>query len=491
MPLTGQYLWAEPIADEKTIAVELQLETGGRLTGPVLDIADDGLVIVFNKRPFALAWDEIEVGSAYRAKRNWLNFVRGGANQLSAQDHFDLGSFTLSRGRLSTASREFELATSLDPAISVRIKQTFAQHRQASQTITQRRNQLLPASELAPGPGRGTGRGAGSRSESESGSSDRAKIKTLTLAKEIDGVFSNASSSYISFNTNVSPVVREKVMSAYRQFGQAVEQTMGRHVGLIETEHFLIWTDWEKSSRPRIASLAERMYETLCHQFGLDPKKNIFLAKCPMFCWRSAAQLRKFARRFDGYDGTNTAGYTRTVQQTGHVHIVLVRFGTSELAQRRFAETLVHEGTHAFLHRLYSTRLLPHWVNEGVAELMTQRVIGASCVNDTKARLLTKQYVKHRLPIANFLANIGPIDVSEYPLAHSVVAYLEQQSFEHFVSFIKRLKAGQTLSLAMAESFDGMTLIELETQWRKSVRSTNPLKQDDSHTDQPDKQSTK
>ena len=262
-----------------------------------------------------------------------------------------------------------------------------------------------------------------------------------------------------------------RVLEIYKSFGETVRQVISKSILLVETDHFLIWTDWDKRNQPRLAQWCESMYTALCRQLGLDPAGSVCLAKCPIFCFRSKARFRKFARQFDGYDGKNTIGYSRSIEKNGHVHLVLLRTGRLEADFDRFAATLVHEGTHAFLHRLYTTRPMPHWVNEGYADLTAERVMGDYCYSAENAALLARQYVRFDWPIHELLVSVGPIAVHQYPIAHSVVAFLEKQGVERFAGFIKSLKQGRTVAQALAAHYDGMTPDRLEAGWRSAIRA--------------------
>ncbi|MCH7982093.1 MAG: hypothetical protein IID59_11375, partial [Proteobacteria bacterium] len=57
--------------------------------------------------------------------------------------------------------------------------------------------------------------------------------------------------------------VRARVLDAYRLFGEKVQEVMGKDVKLIETDHFLIWTDFEARDRERLALWCEAMYSAL------------------------------------------------------------------------------------------------------------------------------------------------------------------------------------------------------------------------------------
>ena len=162
--------------------------------------------------------------------------------------------------------------------------------------------------------------------------------------------------------------------------------------------------------------------------------------------------MKKFARHFDGYDGINAIGYTRSIEANGHVHVVLARRGRLASDFNRVACTLVHEGTHAFIHRLFSTRLIPHWINEGYAELMAERVLGDRCPSGENAALLARQYVRHDWPIGGLLESVGPLEVHDYSLAHSLVAFLEHDRPNRFAGLVKDLKTGMTFQSSFGET---------------------------------------
>jgi hypothetical protein len=448
------------LAQTETIEVDLKLRTGGAITGLVVDHTPDGLVIVRETTPYVFAWDEVETGSACAARRGLLELERGGRDHLTAEDHHQLGLFALTRGRRDLAGREFSKAARLNQEYRALAREAFDQHRREESTANA---ESSPLEQVVP-PANHTTDDSGSAA-AEPG-----------LTKRVDAALDARSEMKTAFRP--SPELRAKVMEIYRSFGRTVQQAIYKDLVLIETDHFLIWTDWEPRGRDRLSRWCEGMYTALSTQFDLVPADNVFLAKCPVFCWRSKARFRKFAQRFDGYAGTNAVGYTRSIEETGHVHIVLLRQGRSEADYDRFACTLVHEGTHAFLHRLYSSRLIPHWVNEGYADLIAERVLGDRCPNAEKAALLAKQYVRYDWPIRHLLGNPGPISVHQYPLAHSVVAYLEGLDAKHFAGFIRSLKEGQGVGEALAANFDDLTPVGLETEWRSAIRARqgrNPL----------------
>lgn len=422
---------AQDARDIQTISASLKLRTGGQISGAVLDYDGHGLVVLSGETPYVFAWSELEPATALNTQRN-LKLWKAGEAGLYARDHFDLGMFALRAGRNDLASNEFDLAKRKDPTLAANIKKAFDEFRAAAQRRRDSRDQpaeLLPTAPASP--------------ESFTGFEPLSPKPTQT---------------------------RDEVRKAYLQFGEIVRERLGRDIRLVESDHFLIWTDFGPREQTQLVQWFESMYQTLCARFKLDASQDIFLAKCPVFCFRSRARLKSFARDFDGYDARNAIGYTRSIEANGHVHMAFARMGSDPADLDRFACTLVHEGTHAFLHRLYSTRLLPHWLNEGYAELTAERVLGDRCPAGENANLLARQYARFHWPLGSFLTRVSTIEIHEYPLACAVVRFLEEQGADRLVGTIRDLKSGRELREALAANYDGMTLEQLERQFKEEVR---------------------
>lgn len=433
----------------------MKLRTGGAVSGQLLDFNDHGLVIVADRTPFAFAWVELDGGSAYSVRRQIVLEQRGGISRFTAEDHFDLGLFALTHGRIDLAQNAFRAAAKIQPSLGTRGQNAVVEH----QRRTNEHRRALESIDSV----------VSAADASDNGSDDAAKADGAAGLLVPDLASSTAWETIPDRDDQAE--LRQRVATAYLQFGEKVREVLGRDITLVETPHFLIWTDWPFRERQLLADQFEQMYTALCSQFDLDPADDIFLARCPAFCFQRAGRFRKFAQKFDGHSGKNAAGYARSNEATGHVHLALVRQGDLPADFDRFAATLVHEGTHAFVHRLYSPRLIPHWVNEGLAELMSARVLGERSPAAGNAALLARQFVRYTWPISDMLESAGPIGIHEYALAHSVIAYLEGQGRGRFAGFIRDLKAGQSTAEALAGNFDGLTLAELESRWSAHIRS--------------------
>ena len=93
-------------------------------------------------------------------------------------------------------------------------------------------------------------------------------------------------------------------------------------------------------------------------------------------------------------------------------------------------------------------------------------VLGDRCPAGENASLLAQQYVRYDWPIGDWLRSAGPIEVHQYPLAHSVVLFLHRRGRDRFNNFVRALKQEETLAAALAKTYDGLTLDTLEQRWR-------------------------
>lgn len=426
------------------LEVLVALNTGGSLRGAVLDWNAHGLVLLGGERPYVFSWNELDADSGLAVQRQLMAAERGDL-RLSAEQHLRLGEYALRRNRRAAASEELTEAVRRDPSLKARAEALVAAHPPRKRDRDGSFPKTEPRGDAEEGPG---------------GASGAMTFEPALTSGESSGGMVRPSAE-----------ARARILQVYLRFGRQVQEAIAKQIALVETEHFLIWTDWAKAEHALLAEWCERMYAELAQQFGVPDGETVFLAKCPVFAFRSANRFRRFARTFDGYDAAQSAGYTRSIESNGHVHLALLRFGDSEADYDQFAWTLAHEGTHAFLHRWHATRLIPHWVNEGLAEWMAQRILGPRCPAGANARMLARVYVQHDMPIRDLLDEAGPIETHQYPLAHSVIEYLSTGGAERLTGLVRELKEGRSVSEALADQWEGLTPERLDAEWRRWVRS--------------------
>ncbi len=269
-----------------------------------------------------------------------------------------------------------------------------------------------------------------------------------------------------SNTVQTDPSRRARIIEGYKDVGRRIGERVGRDLVLLETPHFLIWTDWLRSEHADLRRWCEDMYTTLAKRFCLSTDGCVFAGKCPLFALRSRKRFQAVAELLDGYEAGGALGYTSS-HTNGHVHVVIYRHGGSPAARDAFASTLVHEGTHAFLHRYRSTRHIPSWINEGLADFVAQSVLGDQCSNRDAADAVAAEIVAGEHSIAPVFASNGALDARYYPVAHSLVSFLIEREPAAFISVIDDLKDGAPVAEALMGRYH-LTLQGLEQAWRRT-----------------------
>lgn len=431
--------------------IEVRLLTGGTVKGLLMD-SDEGAVVVFSREtPFVIAYSEMDSGSAYRVKKQLLSGDAGLREPLTAAQHMELGRYVLNRGNLPLAIQEFNLAKSLNPSLASCVQALLDAQRDALK-------KAQPASAEDDDPGSTTPPQAMGERPAPPAPSEAPLVPFISIpgAEAL---------------RDLTPGQRLRICDTYRSYyAPKWEALFGDLPIIAESSHFLLFTDLDPIRQGRLLEAAEDMFDTLAQLFGFTADQQVFLGRCPVFALRSKARFLRFARAFDQYGDFSALGYTRSIEEKGYVHISLYAPGTSEVDFDQMVQTLVHEGTHAFLHRVPPYGLIPHWVNEGLAEWVCEKVLGDRSPAGEKAELLAGLYVRKDWPITNLLTGRGPIEVQQYALSHSVVGFLLARSRDVFADFLRQLKTGVATEEALKGSY-GSTLKDLEREWREAVRS--------------------
>ncbi len=410
--------------------LELRLLSGQRVVGLATDHDDTGVVLDVEGELMALDWKDIDTSSAYMAKKALLVAMRGTDRNFTAEDHYHLGYFLAARNRYGAAGREFRQAESRDPSMAPRIKQAWRDIRRAKESNNFR---------------------------------NRTKLRDIETPPPAQPV-ADRSNGYL----NLDEAKTQEILKVYREFGEKVRREVAPDLVLLETRHFMVWTDWTESSRNLIPDWAEQMYSMLCREFGFSPNETIWLGKCPLFCFRNRARFEAFAQKFDNYAAGDALGYAKT-DSTGYVHVVLRRLGSDQAAIDRFATTLVHEGTHGFMHCYRAPVKLPAWFEEGLADYVAERVVPDRSRTGENSVRLARQVVAQGRRIDDLFQFTSSPPGHYYPIAHSIVDYLIRRDRAAFVSVIDDTKSGMAFDHALARHYKGMDTRSLELAWRNEI----------------------
>jgi hypothetical protein len=224
---------------------------------------------------------------------------------------------------------------------------------------------------------------------------------------------------------------------------------------LFETEHFLFVSNIPPQQvGPYIASL-DRMYDWMCHLYGVDRAHKVWLGgKAPIFAFMENAEFDAFEQRFfpaareSLQSLANVYGLCH-LKESGEVVIGCYRGHDPN----DFAQMLVHETSHGFIHRYKTKAPLPNWVDEGMADLIGAEMVPASnAVKNRESRALQQLAQQRSL---NGMLTAERIDASQYGMASSLNRFLLQSNRQGYVRFIEALKEGKKWDEALQDAYRG------------------------------------
>lgn len=405
--------------------ISVVMNYGGQLHGQL--ISEDGtvLVIEIDGLPCAVAYDQLESQSAFSTMRNLMIQRRGNAEALTAEDHYRLGVLLLGRNNHGKARREFRLARMQNDSYREKCDAAMARYKKDRHGTALKRDERP----------------------------DEANESTVKPPSFV--------------GSTIDDDRRKKIIEGYKRVGEQVREKVGADMVLVETEHFLIWTDWAKAEHSHLAVWCEAMYDELSSIFGVPEDRHVFPGKCLVFCLRSQSRFLKAAKILDNYNAINALGYTST-DPNGHTHVVVFRQGGSPVGRDAFASTLVHEGVHAFVHLYRGQGRIPTWLNEGLANVVAEEVLDDRCPNAETATAAALAFVRRDLPLSMIMAEDGMLDPRVYPLAHSLVAFLMDQKSGAFSGLIDDIKASMSMEQALKKRYD-WSLEQFDRAWRTWV----------------------
>ncbi|MEL7239058.1 MAG: hypothetical protein AAGK78_09360, partial [Planctomycetota bacterium] len=135
-----------------------------------------------------------------------------------------------------------------------------------------------------------------------------------------------------------------------------------------------------------------------------------------------------------------------------------------EKAEQQWRRTLTHEFSHAFLARYHGGRFLPRWLEEGLAEMIAEKVHPRPGAIDR-----ARQRARSGRSIAPLFAPDAAPTAADYPVMMSLVVGLHQEDPRRFRQFVRRLKAGEAEADLLQELY-GVDHAGLEKAWRAYMR---------------------
>jgi hypothetical protein len=136
---------------------------------------------------------------------------------------------------------------------------------------------------------------------------------------------------------------------------------------------------------------------------------------------------------------------------------------TGRQIETAWAYVLTHEFTHAFVARYRSPRLIPTWLNEGIAEVI------ASSQFPVNVRPQAREYAQTHSSLGSLFDDAAGIQpAAMYPVMRTLTEVLLARDGKKFLQFFDEIKAGATGARALKDAY-GWTFADLEAAWRASL----------------------
>ncbi len=244
---------------------------------------------------------------------------------------------------------------------------------------------------------------------------------------------------------------------------------LGVRLMLVETAHFLIWTDLSRQYHKILADQCEAMYATLQRVFEIRGAEPVFLGKCGVYILSNQEQFKAFSRLTQGITLINmdaTTGYCRVLPDNRSRIVAFWPGNTQQLA-----EVLVHEGTHAFLYRYRRDGAVDRWFNEGLAEHVVGLVFKMRAEEGRGAMQTAAQDARDDPQLlARIMDSESHLPGIYYPVAQSAVAFLAKINPKAFVRLVQDMKDGVTFPDALQKTYNA-SLQDYEIHWRRWLLS--------------------
>jgi len=244
---------------------------------------------------------------------------------------------------------------------------------------------------------------------------------------------------------DLTPEVMEASNDSLREFCQRTQREMNLALNLYESPRFLICTDADERLIERCGDQLTRAYRFLSEMLNEDPDGNVFRGKCLIFIFDKRLDYIRFQRMMHETEAYGTGGLCHGFGN-GYTHVALYRRPSA----RQTTHVLIHETTHAYLHRYRSPEHVPSWINEGLAEYTAHEIEppgGASLYGRALLALEGQRGLGE-----GFFEN-EHLQRWQYDVAGALARYMSESGRPPYRRMIEAVKEGESWNAALDQSF--------------------------------------
>lgn len=261
----------------------------------------------------------------------------------------------------------------------------------------------------------------------------------------------------------------KKAIAEYKEFLVKVGKFFSaRAMKFRETKYFLFYTNLPPAEVNLISKRLDAMYEQLRNAFGIPPGTNIWRGKCVIIAFYHQQDFQLFESKFMGQKVSSSVHGLAHSFGSGKVIIGCYRGKDFNY----FAQVLVHETSHGFVHRYFSSARVPTWINEGMADWIANAVVPkARQIRDKQAKAIARMRTTRSLG-GNFFVD-GGIESWQYGVASHITEFmLRGGNGLKYRSFIEDIKKGYTWQESLKRNY-GVDHRGLVTLYGRSLRIPN------------------
>jgi len=285
----------------------------------------------------------------------------------------------------------------------------------------------------------------------------------------VDPLFARNTDKMVKFDPP-TPAENKAQLELARKKSAEYADKLGLKLTELETDHFLIYTDWNTREHAGLKKAVEEAYGIVIKAFDISSRDNVFVGKLPVYLFDSQEEFVQFAETYDHFTrAANMPGYQRRAKDTQEALLAMYRPvpGYQEDAKTKFGGTLTWLLSSAFMERYRTSQNLPTWVNGGLASTLS-RAAFPKMSNDA---LWTAVFAgREPESIRDILEDKAIWGSRTQAISETVVAAMIKTNGKSFIKFINLLKDGSSTTDALKAAY-GWNYAELEVTWRAYTRS--------------------
>jgi hypothetical protein len=240
-------------------------------------------------------------------------------------------------------------------------------------------------------------------------------------------------------------------------------KTMFPNMAVYETAEFTFCSNIPRDQVGPYVSNLDRMYDMMSRMYGIKKGTPVWRGKCLVAAFIEKSQFEEFERAFFKFSAVGYFGICNWLPD-GRVVVGCYRGDD----RNDFAQMLVHETSHGFIFRYHTSRPLPSWINEGMAEWIGATLVPASTAvrRSEQASLVSMRATQSM----QGLFDSDPISKipDSYGMASSLTTFMIRADQKKYVAFIDGIKEGKTWQESLKDSYHA-TPEQLVTEYGRSI----------------------